>query len=724
MKLKWMSFKNFRLFKQNHIDLSGVTLASIIGRYTNNWSRSNEAGKSTIGEALMYLLFDYKNTTSLDELVTWGYESEGLEVSGEFEYEGQLCRLKRSWTPRTKGVKGNFEFHLNGERQGKHQAEAKKMFSKFIGIDANIAFATWYFLQGKADKLTTSDPSERKEYLASVLKAEYSGPYEVAKKKLKETQQQLDVAQISKNEINDIVQKIEEANNTITVAIAEEKRLSDEEQKVIGELSEVSRKLGEHKERQRAAENLPKFQDELSKIDEWLVHVVKKAEEAVATHTEKTKALETIDARHAELKRKSDEVAAAIAKIKSECSSRGFGDDESLWVSKVQTNLNEIKMQMTELTRRKSENEKSLQMDWSGKTQCPTCGQQATPEHLQSHISQLSASNAEIDQQYMQLNSKASEAQESVNSMLLVVAEFKRLQSESYKITTDNMSHDQDLETCQQAVTFAKQIVDQLKSEFDQHTARRATVVADIEQIVQFAEWDHTSILEEDEGRLKQQQQTLVEGRMQQSTSITQWKQHLETLTQKKTSLDGLISQMPELEKKVNIQSAIVELFHRDGLALMKIKQAAGLIQLHANQMLSDVLQNYTIKVVVDSRSGKRGVLDFRIMTNTGEHSYASFSGGARKVIDICLRMSLAKILAEGSGRTFRTLFLDEVMADLDEVNREAMMKLIRTLSRSFASIYVISHEKEIQTAFPQVVLVERDGESSQLSVMETSSVQ
>lgn len=725
MKLRWMSFKNFRLFRQNYIDLSGVSLASIIGRYSNNWSRSNEAGKSTIGEGLMYLLFEYHATTSADELISWSSSDDTMEVEGEFEYEGQICRVKRTRKGISKqGVlKGNFDFYLNGEKQGKHQAEAKKMFSDFIGIDANIAFATWYFLQGEADKLTTSDPSSRKDYLASVLKADYDGAYNVAKTNLKKAQEALEQAKIAEKRSIEVSGQIAAAETNVSEAIKREAELSQIEQRIIGDISNVSRRLGEMRERAKSAQRLPELRKELAQINEWMSHLVKKANEAIQNSQNKVKELQLMESTHHEKAARLLAAESEIKAVKAAFVGYGYSDDPDEWIAHIRTKIGETTSKIDSLNRRLAEAEAATLMDWNGKTTCPTCGQPATADHLQSHFGKVKAAAVAISSEITSLVSQRETQEKELKSVKEACEYIKGRKSEMYSIAAANLEYAGKHETHMQSISFARQNVEQLQAEHKQYCERYELVSAEIGRLAAVGSGDELPQLEAEEAKLKTDQQNAVEYRMQQSSLITQWKQHVEALRVSKAEIDAMTSQIPELEKKVKIKAAVTELFHRDGLALMKVKQAAGLIQYHANTMLSDVLPDYSIKVVVDNQSGRRGILDFRVMTSTGEHSYASFSGGARKVIDICLRMSLSKILAEGSGRTFKTLFLDEVMADLDEPNREAMMKLIRSLSRSFASIYVISHEKEIQTAFPQVVLVERSGDSSQLSVLETSSI-
>jgi DNA repair exonuclease SbcCD ATPase subunit len=86
--LEKIHLKNFRQHEDLVVDLQpGMTV--IRG--------SNEAGKSTVLEAIAYALFGVKALrNSLDDVVTWGHDTKSLKVELTFNLDGVVFTLRRS----------------------------------------------------------------------------------------------------------------------------------------------------------------------------------------------------------------------------------------------------------------------------------------------------------------------------------------------------------------------------------------------------------------------------------------------------------------------------------------------------------------------------------------------------------------------------------------------------------------------------------------------------
>ncbi len=75
----------------------------------------------------------------------------------------------------------------------------------------------------------------------------------------------------------------------------------------------------------------------------------------------------------------------------------------------------------------------------------------------------------------------------------------------------------------------------------------------------------------------------------------------------------------------------------------------------------------------------------------------ANFSGGEKTLLREVIRMGMSIFQAERSGKQkWDTFFLDESLAELDDINSRKFLDTIPALTRWFLRILFISHDKEL----------------------------
>ena len=75
----------------------------------------------------------------------------------------------------------------------------------------------------------------------------------------------------------------------------------------------------------------------------------------------------------------------------------------------------------------------------------------------------------------------------------------------------------------------------------------------------------------------------------------------------------------------------------------------------------------------------------------------------------------MSRVLASGSGRSVRTLWLDEPLAPADEPTRAAFVETLAGVMDDFDLVVVVSHAEDVRDAFERVLEVRQgpDGVSS-----------
>ncbi|BCW95855.1 MAG: hypothetical protein KatS3mg018_1337 [Fimbriimonadales bacterium] len=87
----------------------------------------------------------------------------------------------------------------------------------------------------------------------------------------------------------------------------------------------------------------------------------------------------------------------------------------------------------------------------------------------------------------------------------------------------------------------------------------------------------------------------------------------------------------------------------------------------------------------------------------------AVISGGEEDIVNLSLRLALARLITERAGQPMSLLILDEVFASLDAERRHSVMELLNNLRTWFDQILVISHFEEINEAADRCLRVRRN---------------
>ncbi|MBN1371088.1 MAG: SMC family ATPase [Anaerolineaceae bacterium] len=157
-------FLNGFLSYQNatELDFSSFELACISG--------SNGAGKSSLLDAITWVLFGEARSRDDDELINAQVNSAEVEL--DFEYEGNLYRVKRS---KPRGKTSLLEFYLSNPEGGwrvlteKSVRETENRLRQVLRMDFETFINASFFLQGRADQFAQQNPTSRKRILTSVL---------------------------------------------------------------------------------------------------------------------------------------------------------------------------------------------------------------------------------------------------------------------------------------------------------------------------------------------------------------------------------------------------------------------------------------------------------------------------------------------------------------------------------------------------------------------------
>jgi exonuclease SbcC len=234
LKLK---LKNFRTLADTELDLSAISLASIVA--------PNGRGKSTLFTyAPLFALFGKYPGGSIDDLVRTG--TQDMSATFDFEHNGEIYQVTRT---RKLGKKSTCEFQrqISGGWESLSGATIKETDAKIeelINLDAETFLSTSLILQNDVANFSRKLPSERKRVLASILGLDVYGDLQEQAKakartlelKLEGDKQELERLSARLEELPEHEEGLEYVNAMIAARTSviedEEKQLSDYQKEI------------------------------------------------------------------------------------------------------------------------------------------------------------------------------------------------------------------------------------------------------------------------------------------------------------------------------------------------------------------------------------------------------------------------------------------------------------------------------------------------------------
>lgn len=104
---------------------------------------------------------------------------------------------------------------------------------------------------------------------------------------------------------------------------------------------------------------------------------------------------------------------------------------------------------------------------------------------------------------------------------------------------------------------------------------------------------------------------------------------------------------------------------------------------------------------------------DFELYVSRDSKSVllSTLSGGEKDLAALCIRIALSKRISTLAGRNnMGFLALDEVFGSQDQERRDELMRTLNAISAEFRQIFVVSHNEDVQEAFPNRIVISRKG--------------
>ncbi|MFN3689367.1 MAG: AAA family ATPase [Fimbriimonadales bacterium] len=169
-----------------------------------------------------------------------------------------------------------------------------------------------------------------------------------------------------------------------------------------------------------------------------------------------------------------------------------------------------------------------------------------------------------------------------------------------------------------------------------------------------------------------------------------------------KAQLEQIAQQQRQLQQK-----------ERDLLMHQTLRKALQEFRTELNARLRPTLASIATEFLSTLTNGRYTELEideeYHFTVIDEGHRKAVISGGEEDIVNLSLRLALARLITERAGQPLSLLILDEVFASLDAERRQNVMELLNNLRNWFDQILVISHFEEINEAADRCLRVRRN---------------
>jgi exonuclease SbcC len=178
-------------------------------------------------------------------------------------------------------------------------------------------------------------------------------------------------------------------------------------------------------------------------------------------------------------------------------------------------------------------------------------------------------------------------------------------------------------------------------------------------------------------------------------------------------------------EKQFREEQAIYQelqrAFGKNGVQAMLIESAIPDIEQEANRLLAKMTRGIMQVRFGTQRNTQKGdtveTLDIHIADDLGTRSYETYSGGERYRINFAIRIALSRLLARRAGAQLQMLVIDEGFGTQDREGRDGLLDAINAVQDDFACILVITHIEELKNAFNVRIEVNKTSQGSEIVI-------
>lgn len=682
MIFKSLDIQNFMSIRTAHIDLDNQGLVLIKGVNNSNPTfRSNGAGKSTIAESIVYVLFG-RTIRGLkgDEVVNNVAKSNCKVILDLVDDDGSEYRVAR-YRAHKQNKNSVFLYYNGKDITPKSDAEFTKAVIELLQTDF-MTFTSSILYSAESFRFTQATDAELKSAFDVMLDLKvYSDALEEVKNQMRELDYKKSEVSSRLRSLMDRKQVLEDSKSTAEERASEYKNTQKSKIKALeADIEDLQQSFED------TSEELETHKGELKELNDWL-----------KTLKSKQSSTKKIDEAIEQLRLVTEETETDKSKCKSKqrktnTQISNLGDDIVDYkqkISKCDKKIEDTKSKIIELKKTVG-------------TPCPVCGKPLDENHIDDALQEC---NNEIDK----MNKKKAEYEEAIERCNSEIEELKHQLSE----------YEEELEHYDEDLAEYRELMEDAQKRLDEANKASSAVVQQEREIVKVERAISSCEvqLEGFEKSIETKESQIEEIKSAENPFLQQVKDY-------QTQLDSLNEQVDEINEQVDsfaAEEAVLQFwqkgFSNSGIKSMLLDDITPFLNKRANKYLkvlsgNRLSVNFTTQTKLKS-GDMREKFQIELNNEDGGSSYISNSSGERRRVDVAVNLALCDLIASRANKKINLLFADEVFDSLDSQGIESVMQLLREIAKDKSSIFVISHNEQVQSYFDKILTVTKDGESS-----------
>ena len=704
MLLQRLRLHNFLIFDEVDLDLRDVKLASIIGQHVVDRRRSNGSGKSALVESIYYALFDQTRSKSKLGIVRTGQKQCNVEL--EFRVGAHDIRVNRT---RSSDGTSSAKIWVDGRLAGDKIKTVNDVIEQRLGIDGDLFQLIYFFKQNDQFGFAEANPSDRKNVLAKVFKMDALAKcQELAKERRKDAEASVLRAQGACEALRSRLSALPSYQQLQEQVLATSANLAcalqiQHDYAEIGDITDQS------------------LNDFGKSYDEFKLEADKDRIDIERLSAEITKHSNAI----ARLQASTQSDTAQMQQLVQRIQTLEKKQKESEDVGKLTLEIRDIEFKITEINNAIAVSKAEIVRLGQSKVhqvvghECPTCGQFVGPDHAEKFLKQTQDAKTDHNRRIVELSQKSV----SLNKFLFDLKIRKDNALENTGLVGQIKAAEETLKVYKSKLKEYKQQIDSIDilrtQAIQQHSEACSRSSADFANNIKGrVDWLSGRFSKLLAVHLSRKQEVSIS-----NTSVLQFQcnnaeKSLAEREKLTIDVESAEDKVKRYESDLKVYEYLVEVFGKNGIQAIVIENAIGIIESFANEILRQMQTRFivSLRTQKETKAGElRESLDVIVYDNGSEKPFENYSGGERTLINLALRLALSRVIGSLHGVQMHSLFLDEVLAPLDEVNREEAVKVVAFLARSFEQIFIISHTDEIKDIIDSCILIERHDEHSRI---------
>lgn len=682
MIFKSLDIQNFMSIRTAHIDLDSQGLVLIKGVNNSNPTfKSNGAGKSTIAESIVYVLFG-RTIRGLkgDEVVNNVAKSNCKVILDLIDDDGSEYRIAR-YRNHKQNKNSVFLYYNGKDITPKSDADFTKAVIELLQTDF-MTFTSSILYSAESFKFTQATDSELKSAFDVML------DLKVYSDALEEVKNQMRDLDFRKSEVVSKVAALSDRKQVLEDSkLKAEERASQykdtQKNKIEALEAEIEELQEEYEEYSESLDELQKRVDELNKELEKLQSKqvsTKKIDDAIS---ELRSAIDESENDKSECKRQQRKLKSTVSELQ-----------DSIVKSQSKINLNEAKADKF--------TDKIKELNDTIGTPCPVCGKPLDASHIDDAVAECESEIEELTQESKDLELAISE---SNNKIAEINSQIKKLEENETEMNSDIDNYNALLAKAQKRLKASQ--------EASSAVVQKEREIVKAEKAVGSCELKIKSLESSIETKTSQIETINTE----ENPFLQQVEDYSEQIKSVEQQVSGFDDDMDAFASEEMVLNFWMKGFSNSGIKSMLLDDITPFLNKRANKYLK-VLSggrlsvNFTTQTKLKS-GDMREKFQIELHNEDGGSSYMSNSSGERRRVDVAVNLALCDLISSRANKKINLLFADEVFDSLDSQGIDSVMELLRELARDKSSIFVISHNDQIQSYFDKVLTVTKDGDSS-----------